>query len=118
MLPVTEHIAGLDDPARAVLERCRVRALELEPESVEGFSYGMPALLYRGKGLIAVAVTKAGYSLYPFSGQVIAALAPELGDVARSKGAVHFTDARPLPPAAFDALVLARCAEIDATLDR
>ena len=114
MLPVTELIAGLDDPARAVLERCRVRALELVPDAVEGISYGMPALLHRGKGLVAVAVTKAGYSLYPFSGQVIAALAPELGNVARTKGAVQFTDAHPLPPAAFDALVLARRAEIDA----
>ncbi|MBA4248098.1 MAG: hypothetical protein C0444_07370 [Microbacterium sp.] len=113
MVPVTDLIASLDDPARAVLEGCRVRALELVPESVEGVSYGMPALLYRGKGLVAVAVTKAGYSLYPFSGQVITAIAPELGDIARSKGAVQFTDARPLPPAAFDALVLARRAEID-----
>ena len=118
MDPVTELIAGLDDPARTVLERCRVRALELVPEAVEGVSYGMPALLHRGKGLVAVAVTKAGYSLYPFSGQVIAALAHELGDVARTKGAVQFTDARPLPPTAFDALVLARHAEIDAALDR
>lgn len=114
MLPVTDLIASLDDPARAVLERCRVRALELVPDAVEGISYGMPALLHRGKGLVAVALTKAGYSLYPFSGQVIAALAPELGDLARTKGAVQFTDAHPLPPAAFDALVLARRAEIDA----
>lgn len=114
MLPVTELIAGLDDPARGALERWRVRALELVPEAVEGISYGMPALLHRGKGLVAVAVTKAGYSVYPFSGQVIAALAGELGDVVRTKGAVQFTDARPLPPAAFDALVLARRAEIDA----
>ena len=113
MDPVTELIAGLDVPARTVLEHCRVRALELVPDAVEGISYGMPALLYRGKGLVAVAVTKAGYSLYPFSGRVIAALADELGDVTRSKGAVQFTDARPLPPAAFDALVLARRAEID-----
>lgn len=117
MHPVTDLIASLDDPARTVLDRCRVRALELVPDAAEGLSYGLPALLHRGKGLVAVAVTKAGYSLYPFSGQVITALAPELGDVARTKGAVQFTDARPLPPAAFDALVLARRAEIDATLD-
>ena len=117
MLPVTELIASLDDPARAVLERCRVRALELVPEAVEGVSYAIPALMYRGAALVAVAVTTVGYSLYPFSGRVIAALADDLGDIARSKGAVRFTNARPLPPAAFDALVLARRAEIDAALD-
>jgi uncharacterized protein YdhG (YjbR/CyaY superfamily) len=88
------------------------------PDAGEGVSYAIPALMYRGSALVAVAVTKAGYSLYPFSGRVITALADELGDVARTKGAVQFTNARPLPPAAFDALVLARRDEIDATLDR
>jgi len=117
MTSVTDHIAGLGEPARSVLAGLTARARELVPDTVEGVSYGMPALLYRGRGLVAVAVTATGYSLYPFSGQVIAALAGELGDVAHSKGAVQFTDARPLPPAAFDALVLARRTEIDRTLD-
>lgn len=114
MQPVTDHIASLDEPARALLASLHARALELVPEATEGVSYGMPALLYKGKGLVAVAVTRAGYSLYPFSGQVIAALADDLNDVTRSKGSVSFTDARPLPAAAVDALVLARRAEIDA----
>lgn len=114
MHPVTDLIASLDEPARSLLEGCRTRALVLVSDAVEGVSYGMPALLHRGKGLVAVAVTRAGYSLYPFSGHVITALADELGDLSRSKGAVSFTDARPLPPAVFDALVLARRAEIDA----
>ncbi len=118
MHPVSDLVARLGEPARTLLEGFRVRALDLVPEAIEGVSYGMPALLHRGKGLVAVAVTKAGYSLYPFSGQVIAALADDLSDVARSKGAVQFTDARPLSPAAFDALVLARRAEIDLALDR
>lgn len=118
MHPVTELIAGLDDPARTVLERCRIRTLELVPDAVEGISYGIPTLLYRGSALVAVAVTKSGYSAYPFSGRVITALADALTGIAHTKGAVQFTDAHPLPPAAFDALVLARRAEIDATLDR
>lgn len=117
MTSVTDQIAGLDEPARSVLGGLTARAIELVPDAVEGVSYGMPALLYRDRGLVAVAVTAKGYSLYPFSGQVIAALTDELGDGARTKGAVQFTDARPLPPAAFDALVRARRAEIDATLD-
>lgn len=117
MTSVTDHIAGLDEPARSMLAGLTARARELVPDTVEGVSYGMPALLYRDRGLVAVAVTAKGYSLYPFSGQVIAALSGELVDVARTKGAVQFTDAHPLPPAAFDALVRARHAEIDATLD-
>ncbi len=118
MHPVSDLIAGLDEPARPLLDGFRARALELVPEAAEGVSYGMPALLHRGKGLVAVAVTRTGYSLYPFSGQVIAALDDKLGDLPRSKGAVSFSDARALPPAAFDALVGARRDEIDAALDR
>lgn len=117
MTSVTDFLAGLAEPARSVVTGLMTRAVELVPDAAEGVSYGMPALLYRGRGLVAVAVTTKGYSLYPFSGQVIAALTDELGDVARTKGAVQFTDARPLPTAAFDALVRARHAEIDATLD-
>ncbi len=54
---------------------------ELEPASIDGVSYGLAALLYRGRPLIAVAQTAAGCSLYPFSPAVIEAVAPLL-DVA------------------------------------
>lgn len=116
--PVTDSIAAAPQPARDVLAGWRARALELEPSATEGVSYGMPALRYRGRPLIAVAATAAGYSVYPFSPAVIEAAAPLLGDLKRSKGAVAFTDGRPLPREAFDAMLLARRAEIDAALDR
>lgn len=116
--PVTDAIAAAPPPARDVLAVWHARALELEPRATEGVSYGMPALRYRGKSLIAVATTVAGYSVYPFSPAAIVVAAPLLGDLKRSKGAVTFTDARPLPREAFDAMLLARRAEIDAALDR
>lgn len=116
--PLTAAIAAAPQPARDVLADWHGRALELEPRATEGVSYGLPALRYRGKALIAVAVTASGYSVYPFSPAVIEAAAPLLGDLKRSKGAVAFTDARPLPRDAFDAMLLARRAEIDAALDR
>jgi uncharacterized protein YdhG (YjbR/CyaY superfamily) len=115
--PVTEAIGVLASPAREVLAALHSHALELEPTATESTSYGMPALRYRGRPLLAVAVTAAGYSVYPFSPAVIDAVAPLLGNLKRSKGAIAFTDAQPLPPAAYDALVLGRRAEIDASLD-
>ncbi len=117
MHPVADQIAGLDEPARSLFARFYARALELVPTAVEGLSYGMPALLHRDRPLVALAVTANGYSVYPFSGQIIATLAAQFGELPRTKGTVSFTDAHPLPPAAFDALVLARRAEIDAALD-
>lgn len=88
--PVTDAIAALEQPARAVLAGWHARALELEPSTTEGVSYGVPALRHRGRPLIAVAVTAAGYSVYPFSPAAIVA----------------------------SALLLARRVEIDAALDR
>ncbi len=117
MHPVADQIAGLDEPARSLFARLYARAVDLVPTAIEGHSYGMPALLHRDRPLVALAVTAKGYSLYPFSGQVIASLDAQLGELPRSKGTVSFTDAHPMPPAAFDALVLARRAEIDAALD-
>lgn len=107
----------MTEPGPATVAAWMAHARELEPASVDGVSYGLPALLYRGKPLVAVAQTAAGYSVYPFSGAVVAAVAPLLGDLKRSKGAVAFTDARPLPREAFDALIRTRRAEIDAALD-
>lgn len=115
--PVTDAIAAAPEDARAVLAQWFDRARSLVPETTEGTSYGLAALLYRGKALIAITTTAKGYSVYPFSSAAITAAAPQLGDLPHSKGAVTFTDARPLPTAAFDAMVSARRAEIDAALD-
>lgn len=108
----------MTEPGPATVAAYMDRARELEPASVDGVSYGLPALLYRDRPLIAVAQTAAGYSVYPFSPAVIEAVAPLLGALKRSKGAIAFTDAHPLPHDAFDSLVRARRAEIDAALDR
>jgi uncharacterized protein YdhG (YjbR/CyaY superfamily) len=63
---VTEYIAGLDEPARSLLERYRQRAMAVAPDAEEGTSYGMAALRYRGRPLISVIRTKEGYSSFPF----------------------------------------------------
>lgn len=115
---VTEYLAGLDTPARSLLGRLRVRAMELVPSADEGMSYGMAALRYRGRPLIAVQATKAGYSAYPFSAVVVAAVVARHAGLDATKGGIRFTDERPLPADAYDALVLARRDEIDAALAR
>jgi uncharacterized protein YdhG (YjbR/CyaY superfamily) len=113
---VTDYIAGLDEPARALLERYRARAVAIVPQAEEGTSYGMAALRYRGRPLISVVATKQGYSVYPFSPAVVESVVADLGDVESTKGGITFTDARRLPDAAFDALVARRRDEIDTAL--
>ena len=116
MNEVSDYIAGASEPARSVLTALRDRALRLVPDADEGTSYGMPALRYRGRPLVSVMATKAGYSLFPFSADVVAGAIGGLHGFASTKGGVKFTDAQPLPDEAFDGIVLARRAEIDSAL--
>jgi uncharacterized protein YdhG (YjbR/CyaY superfamily) len=115
---VSDYIAGADEPARSMLAGLRDRVLRLVPDAEEGTSYGMPALRYRGRPLISVMATKAGYSLFPFSAEVVAGVIGGLPGFASTKGGIKFADTQPLPDDAFDGIVLARRAEIDAALDR
>jgi uncharacterized protein YdhG (YjbR/CyaY superfamily) len=113
---VTDYIAGLDEPARAVLERYRARAVAVVPAAEEGSSYGMPALRYRGRPLVSVVTTKQGYSVFPFSPAVVESVIAEVDGFESTKGGIRFTDQRKLPAKAFDALVKRRRDEIDAAL--
>jgi uncharacterized protein YdhG (YjbR/CyaY superfamily) len=115
---VTDYIAGLDEPARSLLERYRQRAVAVVPEAEEGTSYGMAALRYRDRPLISVVRTKRGYSVFPFSSAVVEGVIAELDGFDSTKGGIKFTDERTLPNKAFDALVALRRDEIDAALSK
>jgi len=113
---VSEYIAGLDEPARSLLDGYRARAVALVPDAEEGKSYGMAALRYRGRPLISVVATKAGYSVFPFSAEVVASATASHDGLDATKGGIRFTENTPLPEGLFDALVEARRDEIDAAL--
>lgn len=113
---LTDYIDAAPEPARSVLAAFRARALAIAPSAQETTSYGMPALRYRGRPLIAVITTKAGYSVYPFSPDVVTAAAGLTAGLRATKGGVTFTDERMLANEAFDALVRGRLDEIDAAL--
>lgn len=116
MSELTEYIAGLPPQAAVVIEQFRARAVELVPAAEEGLGYGMPALRYRGRPLLSVMATKAGFSIFPFSAEVVAKVLPSLDGFDSSKGGIRFTASHPLPREAFDHLVHERVAEIDAAV--
>jgi len=111
---VEDYLASIDEGRAKVLrpyvDRVRATVDGLE----EGRSYGMPALTYRGKALVTLQVTKAGYSVYPFSGRAVAAVRMLHPELETTTGSVHFTTKNPLPLEVFDELVLARRQQIDA----
>lgn len=118
MAEVTEYVASLAGPERAVVAALLDRARALVPDAEEGSSYGMAAYRYRGRPLVAVVVGPRGCTAYPFSADVTAAVLATLDGYDATKGGIRFTADRPLPDAAFDALVAGRRAEIDAALGR
>ncbi len=110
--------AELTDDQRAVIERYYSRAAEIVPEMTTGMSYGMHACLYRGKGVLSVIATRAGFSMFPYSGSQIEELAPRLEGFSLSKGGIRFTADHLVPDDVFVDLLALRMAEIDATLAR
>lgn len=116
--PLSAYLATLGEPARGILSGIADRARELLPDVTEGVSYAMPALLYRGRPLLAVRETARHLALYPYSGAVVTAVAPLLDPGSFSSGAIRFSAQRPLRGDAIDRVVLARRDEIDARLGR
>lgn len=80
---------------------------------MEGVSYGMPALLYRGQGLAATDRAKSFLVLYPFSGNVVSAVLPELPGFDTTKGSIHYQAEQPIPEMVLRRIVAPRRGEID-----
>src|SRR3954464_5751493 len=99
MHEVRDYLSTIDGVDRAALERVYAIAREVVVEAEEGTSYGMAALLYRGKGLIATVRTKKFLSLYPYSGTVIASVSDALSDFETTSGSIHYSADHPLPDA-------------------
>jgi uncharacterized protein YdhG (YjbR/CyaY superfamily) len=118
MSEFADYLGTLSPSAAVTVGSFRTRALELVPTAEDGVSYGMPALRYRGRPLVAIVESRGRYTVYPFSADVVAAVLGDLDGFDATKGGIRFTDAAPLPTAAFDRLVQARQAEIDAALGR
>jgi len=110
---VSDYLATLDPADRAAFARVRDLALAEAPEATEGTSYGMAALLLGGRPLLGMRAAKGHLSVFPFSPEVVAAVAGRLAGSALSKGTVRFTAADPLPEDVLRDLVRLRRAEIE-----
>ena len=68
---IDSYLAELDPADAALIALVYDVARETVPEAEQGTCYGMPTLMYRGKGLLAVMRTKKHIGLYPNSGRVL-----------------------------------------------
>ena len=113
---VDDYLHELDPADRAVIDRVYAIAREEAPDAEQGKGYGMPALVYRGKPLIAVMRAKKHLGIYPFSPDAVAAVAEEVGSVPETgldKGTIRFQPAHPLPDDTVRTLVRFRREQID-----
>jgi uncharacterized protein YdhG (YjbR/CyaY superfamily) len=110
---VEEYLAKVPEPARSTLQTVRATLRALLPEATEGMSYGMPAVKLRKKPVAGYAAFVDHCGFYPMSGNVVAALKPELAGYQTTKGGVRFSLDTPLPPGLIQKLVNARLAELD-----
>jgi uncharacterized protein YdhG (YjbR/CyaY superfamily) len=115
---MTEEGLSTEGPSSSYLASIRARAHELVPGLEAGTSYGMPALKYRGRGLMGVLEHPGYLSYYPFSPTIIETVAADLDGFSFSTGTVRFSLDQPLPAGVVDRLILARRDEIDAALGR
>ncbi|WP_406633704.1 iron chaperone [Pseudarthrobacter quantipunctorum] len=109
---VDDSLAALPEPERGCLQRVIAAARRIVPEAEEGRSYGMPALKLDGKPLIGVAAAAKHLSIFPFSPEVVDAVAPRLEGFSLSKGTVRFTPGHPVPDEVVEEMVRLRLAEI------
>ncbi len=112
MRTVEGYLAGLDESERVALARVLAVAMLEAPDAEQGTSYGMPALLYRGKPLLGFRAATKHLAVYPFSPAAVDAVRDQLSGASLSKGTVRFTAEAPLPEQAIRDLVRARRDEI------
>lgn len=103
--------AALPPSVRKVLESIRRAVHAAAPGAEEFLTYGMPAVRYEGKPLVAWRAAPKHCAFHPLSGQTVAACADLLGDFDTSPGTVRFAPDRPLPAALVRRMVALRIAE-------
>ncbi len=61
-----EDYVSQPEPESSAIRDIYSMARRIVPGAVDGVSYGMPAILYNGKGLLAVMSTRNHIGIYPF----------------------------------------------------
>jgi uncharacterized protein YdhG (YjbR/CyaY superfamily) len=113
---VDAYLAELPADQRELLQGVRRRIAALVPAATETISYGMPAFTLDGRFLVSYAGWKKHCSLYPLTDSFMASHAAAIDGFDRTKGSIHFTASRPLPPTVLDDLIRARVADLETGL--
>ena len=109
---VDAYLAALPADQQGLLEGVRATIRRVVPDAEETIAYDTPAFRLAGRFLVSYAGWKRHCSLYPLTDSFLAAHAAEIEGFGRTKGSIHFTAAKPLPPALLDELIRTRVADL------
>jgi uncharacterized protein YdhG (YjbR/CyaY superfamily) len=109
---VDDYLAGIPEVSRVALEGVRGVLLEAVPDGVESISYGIPTVKLGGKMLLSYAAFAKHCSLFPASGDVMAALGDELAPYFVEKATLRFAPTEPIPRDLLERVVAVRVAEV------
>jgi uncharacterized protein YdhG (YjbR/CyaY superfamily) len=108
---VDEYFASIPEPAHSTLNKVRAAIRSAAPsDATEAISYGIPAIMHRGKPLVWFAAFSDHCSLFP-TASVIEAFKNELKGFSTSKGTIHFATDKPLPAVLIKKMVKARLSQ-------
>jgi uncharacterized protein YdhG (YjbR/CyaY superfamily) len=110
--PIDAYLATVPADRRAALVRLRRAIHAAAPGAEECLSYRIPAFRVDGEVVAGFLATAKGCSYFPFSGNVLAALAADLEGYGGTPGSLHFSPAKGLPAALVKKLVRAKLAEV------
>jgi uncharacterized protein YdhG (YjbR/CyaY superfamily) len=108
---VNKYIETLEKPEKTQIAHMYAVAREVAPDSTAEMSYGMPALKYKGKGLVSIMVNKDFLSYYPFAS--VASLGVDVSSFETTDGSIHFSVEKPIPDSLLRELLTARMKRIE-----
>ena len=108
---VNKYIETLEEPIKEQISHMYTIAREMAPDATAEMSYGMPALKYKGKGLISIMANKDFLSYYPFAS--VSSLGVDVSSFETTDGSIHFSTERPIPDELLRELLTARMKRIE-----
>ena len=108
---VDEYIAAFPKEVQDVLEKIRSTIRESAPKAKEAISYGIPAFILNGRGLVYFAAWKNHIGFYPTPSS-IEAFKKELAPFKQEKGSVLFPLDKPISIGLVKKIVRYRVTEI------
>src|SRR6185503_10392364 len=94
---VDDYIASQPEAVQGALDRVRSAIRKAVPGAEEVISYNIPTYKLHGRPVIYFAGWKRHYSLYPATGQLVAAFKVDLAPYDVEKGTIRLPLSQPVP---------------------